>query len=479
MTRQAFNMALLQRPFSVALAFVILLIFTMRVEAALSSNRYLFVVETSKSMQSRTDGVRRVVVDLLGSGMHGQLQAGDTVGLWTFNKELRAGTFPLQDWAPDRRDVLSSRVLTFLRAQKWEKSASWSTVMPTLNQVIQKSDLLTVVVISSGDEKISGTLFDDQIKKQFKLWRDQQDKAHMPLLTVFRARKGTITDCSVTPVPFPVDLPPLPKEYVVVPEKPRPPAPAPPPPRKVEPLIVSGHKSTPTTPAPITPAPIASEPKPVLTNTTTANTATTNTVAPNTIAANFANTVTANTVTSAPDLNAAQVEPTPGFAVEKLVPDFPEPIRSEPATTRPVTAPPVKALAASVPTNSAALATTTTPTSPAPAQAAPAQAAPAVVPPAPTPVPVAVPAVASAGSLLPGQKVFARELAPSSPKPSTSVAATEAAISVSATGGRNGLYWAGCAAAGLAVGLYLVFARRHRAPDQLSLITRSLERDRK
>src|SRR5262249_47719883 len=146
--RRPFHLALSRRLFSVALAFVVFLIFAIRVEATLSSNRYLFVVETSKSMQSRTEGIRQVVVDLLGSGMHGQLQAGDTVGLWTFNKELHAGTFPLQDWAPDRRDVLASRVLTFLRAQKWEKSASWSAVMPTLSQVIQNSDLITVVVLS-------------------------------------------------------------------------------------------------------------------------------------------------------------------------------------------------------------------------------------------------------------------------------------------------------------------------------------------
>src|SRR5262249_42935145 len=100
----------------------------------------------------------------------------------------------------------------------------------------------------------------------------------------------------------------------------------------------------------------------------------------------------------------------------------------------------------------------------------------APVPPALLATPVPPP---PAGPLLPGQKVFARELKPSPPQTSSSVAA-QAAISVPSTGGRTGIYWVGCAAAtGLALGLFLVFARRHRAPEPISLITRSLERDRK
>src|SRR5215472_6554827 len=70
------------------------LLLTSEASAALSSNRYLFIVETSRAMQKREEGLKQAVTNLLGSGMRGQLQSGDTVGLWTYNNELHAGRFP-------------------------------------------------------------------------------------------------------------------------------------------------------------------------------------------------------------------------------------------------------------------------------------------------------------------------------------------------------------------------------------------------
>ena len=66
-----------------------------------SSNRYLFIVDTSRAMKSRADGVVKTVQDLLTSGLGGQLRRGDSLGLWIFNDELYAGRFPLQEWSPD------------------------------------------------------------------------------------------------------------------------------------------------------------------------------------------------------------------------------------------------------------------------------------------------------------------------------------------------------------------------------------------
>ena len=410
--------------FSLAWALLLSLLVAVPAEAALSSNRYLFVVETSKSMQKRSEGVSKVVVDLLGSGMHGQLQPGDSVGLWTFNNQLHAGSFPLQDWAPDRRDVLVSRVQTFLRAQKYQKSASWSSVTPVLNQVIQNSGLITVVVISTGDDKISGTPFDDRIKKDYKLWRDQQEKAHMPLLTIFRAKHGTLTDCSITPVPFPVELPPLPKEFVVAAEKPPAPAPPPPPPKVVPPLIISGHKPSPTVPSP-----------------------------------ELAST---NSLTSSSPTNSALVQSE--FAAvqptEKLKPSAPALPHSESSTNNAVVASSIQAASVATSTNAATLAKTEGDSN------------------FPQPLPSAMP-VAPSEPLKPGQKVLARELTTPSTGASASVA-TEASIAVPHGSARDGIYWAVAAAVvGLAGALLLVFARRQRAPEPLSLISRSLERERK
>src|SRR5437899_2485902 len=54
-------------------------------------NRYLVIVETSKAMKSRVEGVVQVAQDLIASGMDGQLQQGDTLGVWTLNNDLHTG----------------------------------------------------------------------------------------------------------------------------------------------------------------------------------------------------------------------------------------------------------------------------------------------------------------------------------------------------------------------------------------------------
>src|SRR6266446_5457929 len=65
------------------------------------SNRFLLIVDTSRVMERRADATLRVVQGLLVSAMNGQFRRGDTFGIWTFNEELYAGRFPLQQWSAE------------------------------------------------------------------------------------------------------------------------------------------------------------------------------------------------------------------------------------------------------------------------------------------------------------------------------------------------------------------------------------------
>src|SRR5580765_6426328 len=67
----------------------------------LHENRFLFMIETSRAMKSRSEGVNKVMEDLIGSGIGGQLRRGDSIAVWTYNSELYAGRFPLQQWTPE------------------------------------------------------------------------------------------------------------------------------------------------------------------------------------------------------------------------------------------------------------------------------------------------------------------------------------------------------------------------------------------
>jgi hypothetical protein len=178
-------------------------------------NRYLFVVETSRTMQRRAEGVVAAAQDLVNSGFRGQLRQGDTLGVWTFNAELATGQFPLEEWSSEARATIAIHLLTFLQGQTYEKQARLDKLWPSLERVLKDSQFITVILISSGEDKLQGTPYDAQINDAWGKWRAPQQQARMPLVTILRASHGQIRGWSVTPAPWDPDLPPLPAELQV------------------------------------------------------------------------------------------------------------------------------------------------------------------------------------------------------------------------------------------------------------------------
>jgi len=213
-------------------------------------NRCLLVVETSRSMQRRLDGVLRSVKELLDAGMGGELQRGDTLGLWTFNEEVSAGRFPLQPWSAEDQIDVTSRVLSFLKEQKYEKQSRLGQVLPALDLVLKNSEFLTVVVVSGGESTLQGSPFDKQVNEVFAEWRERLQQSRMPFVTVLRAAHGKFTTFAVTPAPSRVEWPPLAPEFLAKRAAPKAlpiaspvPKPATSAPVVLPPLILSGKKS--------------------------------------------------------------------------------------------------------------------------------------------------------------------------------------------------------------------------------------------
>lgn len=215
--------------------------------AAPASNRYLLIVETSDSMKNRGDGTLNALQDLLKSGMRGQLHQGDTLGLWTFSTGLKAGMFPLQDWSPQTASAVITRVLHYLQDQRCEDEARLDPVMLLANRLVQHSEFITIILVTTGEQKIHGTAFDDAINETFKAWHKKQSAAHMPFVTVLSAEKGRYVDYRVSQAPWTVELPPLPQDLVaertaaahaIVQQRPV----ITPRPAVVPPLIISGRK---------------------------------------------------------------------------------------------------------------------------------------------------------------------------------------------------------------------------------------------
>ena len=409
-----------------------------------SANRWLFVFDTSHSMRDRAKGVEDVTLDLLATGMHGNIHPGDTIGIWTFNDKLHAGEVPLQTWSQDAAPTIARNILVFMRKQSYENSANLDAVVPGVLNLVKSSDVITVILISDNGSPLNGTPFDAKLNTYYKENYRQQKKEKMPFITVFRGMGGNLTTNTVTMAPWPVDIPTVPVPQVAA-QKPKAPVPS---------LIVIGKK--PETVAPPAPLPTA-VPMPVVEKSSLPVTPVEPTVGANptpvmpvmtsNVIQAVAPTITAVT-TPAPPAN-----PTEAAAPAAVPPAVPTEVATPPATTEPKVIAP------------ATVSTTPKVTPPPPVSAEPKskvaaiQPAPAVTP---LPYPDVTPKIEPAAS-------------------NSAISAEQSGVETAVTVPSQNLFSTRnivIASVGLVVivgGLIVLSARRSRAP-RASLITQSFER---
>jgi hypothetical protein len=326
------------------------------------NNRYLLIFDVSSDMKKRLPAVQAEVDVLMSSSMNGELLAGDSLGVWTFDQDLHTGQFPLQRWKPEDAVKIAAGVNQFVSKQHFANRTRFDALQPQLNAVIQNSERLTVLIFCDGEDEIKWTPYDAGINQAFQQRLAAQKKARQPFILVLRAQLGqyagyTMNYADYTPG-FPISMasfpefPPLPPPPAPhAPVKTPPPAPAPTPvvkPAIGSPLIIVGTKvgttsppapSPATIPAPVTPANIvpATSTKPVATSPPT----------------NPMPVIQANTVAPAPPANqsaAAQTNLTSAapanlFAPNNVSPVAPEKIAPVPqsnamTSTKPVAPPP-------------------------------------------------------------------------------------------------------------------------------------------
>lgn len=206
----------------------------------IGGERYLFIFNTSADMKRRLPAVRTEVNQLLATSLGGHLHPGDSVGVWTFNQDLRTGEFPLQLWKPEDAANIASQINRFIGRQRYAHQTRFSALQPQLSQVIKNSGRLTVLVFCDGEGEFTGTPYDADINRVFQQRQAAQKKVRQPFVLVFRTQLGQYIGCTMNFPPGMVNIPEFP------------PLPAPPAPAKTSPPVPK--------PAPVVKVPPAQPP---------------------------------------------------------------------------------------------------------------------------------------------------------------------------------------------------------------------------
>jgi hypothetical protein len=235
-------------------------------------NRFLLIFDTSSDMRARLPAVQKALDTMLATSVNGQLQLGDNVGVWTFDQDLRRGQFPLQRWEPENAPMIASNITKFVKKQHYLNKTGFDALQPLLNQVVQRSERLTVLIFCDGKGEIHGTPYDTGINQIFQQRQRERQKGELPIIVGLRSQRGQYVGCMVSFPPQPVSLP----EFPPLPEVTRAPpvanAPAPPsPPRSSVPsLIIIGTPHTNHVPPALKPVPTNPPPMTVISAPTSA-----------------------------------------------------------------------------------------------------------------------------------------------------------------------------------------------------------------
>ena len=139
-------------------------------------SRYLLIFDTSSAMKKRLPSTQYAVERLFLSMMNGQLEPGDSIGVWAFDRKLRAGDFPLQHWMPQNAAMIASDVTNFVKRQSYARSTHFDVVAPDVTGLVRNSERLTVLIFCDGGGEIEGTPYDDTINAIFKQHQSELER---------------------------------------------------------------------------------------------------------------------------------------------------------------------------------------------------------------------------------------------------------------------------------------------------------------
>jgi hypothetical protein len=209
--------------------------------------RWLLIFDTSMPMQHWLPGTTTELQNLFYNNFSGQLSAGDSVGVWTFDEKLRAGRYPLFAWQPQNAAEEASRLINYLDFEHYSGHTRFKVLQPLLGRVIASSLRLTIILFCDGKDKLKLTPYDEGINHVFEATQADRKKVKAPYVVVIRTQQGKFVGATVNLPPGSIDLPsfpPLPQPAAIAPNNPAPDVSSPvePPPPSAPPLVIVGTR---------------------------------------------------------------------------------------------------------------------------------------------------------------------------------------------------------------------------------------------
>ncbi|HEY0551049.1 MAG TPA: hypothetical protein VGF13_15700, partial [Verrucomicrobiae bacterium] len=175
-------------------------------EPITSSNRFLFIIDTSAAMKPLETKLRETVFDLIYSGLRGQMTNGDTYGIWLLNGQNNT-SFPMETWKHKHILELAAGAASYVKTNGTKGKAHLEVAFADVQNVLKNVGDLTVILVTDGSTPIMGTRFDDAINARWRETAPGLKRAKVTLNTVLVAQDGEFVAWAANSPEFLIDIP--------------------------------------------------------------------------------------------------------------------------------------------------------------------------------------------------------------------------------------------------------------------------------
>jgi hypothetical protein len=169
-------------------------------------NRFLFVVETSTATARLDHGGRQAVVDMIYTGLDGQMREGDTFAVWNFNEQVFAGIYPMQVWKPDDTELASSAGL-FLKSCPYDKKGRYELAIKEVAGLVRAIQNVNIFVLSDPASRPPTDYLGSGFSNTFATEARKARSKKQPVITAIVACNGSISNVIVKVGGDPIKLP--------------------------------------------------------------------------------------------------------------------------------------------------------------------------------------------------------------------------------------------------------------------------------
>ena len=175
-----------------------------------SGEKFLFIVDTSESMDRLEHEGRQALFDLIHSGIYDHMKSGDTFGVWTFDKSLHTGEYPMQTWIPTNKLAVASSATQYVKTKDYMGSSSMELAIVKALEVIKIVKDVNIFIISDEKARMKGTAFDNVVNKVYRKRDNELRTTKKPFVTTLLARNGELVSAEVHLAGEIITLPPPP-----------------------------------------------------------------------------------------------------------------------------------------------------------------------------------------------------------------------------------------------------------------------------